>query len=152
LNPKHFPSHEVLLAPRLYGHHALKRAQDQKQEIAMNRIASAVVFLFVVFSLEASVAPLKAMSHNHLTAMFDGTQPPVPPKAAFLDGTQPPVPPKAMEAFARVLDGTQPPVPPKAAFLDGTQPPVPPKMTQASASVFDGTQPPVPPKALAVAV
>ena len=27
--------------------------------------------------------------------MLDGTQPPVPPKAAFFDGTQPPVPPKA---------------------------------------------------------
>jgi hypothetical protein len=99
----------------------------------MNRTARAVVFMFVVFGLVAMAAPGKARSHNTLTAMFAGTQPPVPPKAAFLDGTQPPVPPKAV-------------------FLDGTQPPVPPKMTGAVARMFDGTQPPVPPKALEAAV
>ena len=96
----------------------------------MNRIARAVVFMFVVLGLVASVAPANAPGHNTLTAMFDGTQPPVPPKAAFFDGTQPPVRPKAT-----------------AWLLDGTQPPVPPKMTAAAAWTFDGTQPPVPPKA-----
>jgi hypothetical protein len=98
----------------------------------MNRTARAVVLVFVVFGLVAMVAPGKARSHNTLTCMFDGTQPPVPPKRAFLDGTQPPVPPKAVEVSARMLDGTQPPVPPKAAFLDGTQPPVPPKALAAA--------------------
>lgn len=93
----------------------------------MNRTARAVVFFFVISGLVASVAPCNVRSHNILTAILDGTQPPVPPKAAFLDGTQPPVPPKMMEVFAWMLDGTQPPVPPKAAFFDGTQPPVPPK-------------------------
>jgi hypothetical protein len=98
----------------------------------MNRTARAVVFMFVVLCVVASVAPANAPGHNALMAMFDGTQPPVPPKAAFLDGTQPPVPPKAIEMFARMLDGTQPPVPPKAALLDGTQPPVPPKRLAAA--------------------
>jgi hypothetical protein len=152
LHAKHFPPHDASCAPDLYGGSALQRAQNQKKEIAMNRTARAVAFMFVVLGLVASVAPGNAPSDNNLRAMFDGTQPPVPPKAAFLDGTQPPVPPKVMEVFARMLDGTQPPVPPKAAFLDGTQPPVPPKMTGAFAWMFDGTQPPVPPKALAAAV
>jgi len=98
----------------------------------MNRTARAAVFMFVVLGLVASVAPASAPGHNILTAMLDGTQPPVPPKAAFLDGTQPPVPPKAIAVFARMLDGTQPPVPPKAALLDGTQPPVPPKRLAAA--------------------
>jgi len=92
----------------------------------MNRTARAVVLMFVL-GLVASVVPANAPGHNNLTAILDGTQPPVPPKAALLDGTQPPVPPKAIEVVARMLDGTQPPVPPKAALLDGTQPPVPPK-------------------------
>jgi hypothetical protein len=64
----------------------------------MNRIARAVVFMFVVVGLVASVAPANAPGHNTLTAVFDGTQPPVPPKAALLDGTQPPVPPKQLAA------------------------------------------------------
>jgi hypothetical protein len=98
----------------------------------MNRTARAVVLMFVVLGLVASVAPANGPTHNSLTAIFDGTQPPVPPKAAFLDGTQPPVPPKAIEEVARMLDGTQPPVPPKR--------------TGAAAWIFDGTQPPVPPK------
>jgi hypothetical protein len=98
----------------------------------MNRTARAVVLMFVL-GLVASVVPANALGHNTLTAMLDGTQPPVPPKAAFLDGTQPPVPPKATAVVARMLDGTQPPVPPKAAFLDGTQPPVPPKRLAAAA-------------------
>jgi hypothetical protein len=64
----------------------------------MNRTASAVVFMFVALGLVASVAPANAPGHNALTAIFDGTQPPVPPKAALLDGTQPPVPPKRLAA------------------------------------------------------
>src|SRR5271156_3863267 len=93
LHAKHFPPHDVSPGPDLYGRSALKRAQDQKkQEIAMNRIARAVVFMFVVLGLVASVAPANAPGHNDLTATFDGTQPPVPPKATFFDGTQPPVP------------------------------------------------------------
>lgn len=104
----------------------------------MNQTARTVVLLFVVFGLAASVAPANARSHKSLAAMSDGTQPPVPPKAALLVGTQPPVPPKVMEVFARMLDGTQPPVPPK--------------MTGAVAWMFDGTQPPVPPKAAEAAV
>ena len=95
----------------------------------MNRTARTVVFMFVVLGLVASVAPANAPGHNTLTAMFDGTQPPVPPKAALLDGTQPPVPPKLV---AWMMDGTQPPVPPKAVFRDGTQPPVPPKRLAAT--------------------
>lgn len=95
----------------------------------MNRTARAVVFMFVVLGLVASVAPANAPGHNSLTAMIDGTQPPVPPKARLLDGTQPPVPPKVV---AWTLDGTQPPVPPKAVFRDGTQPPVPPKRLAAT--------------------
>jgi hypothetical protein len=102
----------------------------------MNSKARAVVFLLVILGLAASLAPGNLSSHITLTAVLDGTQPPVPPKAAFLDGTQPPVPPKVTEVFAWVLDGTQPPVPPK--------------MTGSSAGMFDGTQPPVPPKAVAV--
>jgi hypothetical protein len=62
----------------------------------MNRTARAVVFLLVVSSLAAIVAPGKTTSHSSMTAILDGTQPPVPPKAALLDGTQPPVPPKAL--------------------------------------------------------
>jgi hypothetical protein len=93
----------------------------------MNRTARAAVLMFVVLGLVASVTLANAPGRNALTAMLDGTQPPVPPKAALLDGTQPPVPPKVTEVFVRMLDGTQPPVPPKAALLDGTQPPVPPK-------------------------
>jgi hypothetical protein len=104
----------------------------------MNPKARAVVFLLVILGLAASLTPGNLQSRNTLAAMFDGTQPPVPPKAAFVDGTQPPVPPKAMEVFARMLDGTQPPVPPKmtgttfARMLDGTQPPVPPKAVVAA--------------------
>jgi hypothetical protein len=98
----------------------------------MNRTARAAVFMFVVLCVVASVAPANTPGHNALRAMLDGTQPPVPPKAAFLDGTQPPVPPKAIAMFAQMLDGTQPPVPPKAALLDGTQPPVPPKRPAAA--------------------
>ncbi|HXN25584.1 MAG TPA: hypothetical protein VN902_00585 [Candidatus Acidoferrales bacterium] len=98
----------------------------------MNRTAQAVVFMFVVLCAAASMALPNTSGHSALTAVLDGTQPPVPPKAAFLDGTQPPVPPKAIEGFARMLDGTQPPVPPKAALLDGTQPPVPPKRLVAA--------------------
>ena len=98
----------------------------------MNPTARAVVSLLVILGLAVSLAPSNLSSHKTLTAMLDGTQPPVPPKAAFLDGTQPPVPPKAIEMFARMLDGTQPPVPPKAALLDGTQPPVPPKRLAAA--------------------
>ena len=79
----------------------------------MNRTARAVVLMFVVFGLVAMVAPGNARSHNTLTAILDGTQPPVPPKAALLDGTQPPVPPKMTGAVALMFDGTQPPVPPK---------------------------------------
>jgi len=104
----------------------------------MNPKARAVVFLLVILGLAASLAPGNLSSHNTLTAVLDGTQPPVPPKAAFLDGTQPPVPPKVTEVFAWVLDGTQPPVPPK--------------MTGTSTGMLDGTQPPVPPKAVASAV
>jgi hypothetical protein len=104
----------------------------------MIRIARAAVFMFAVLGLVASVARTNPLAHNHLTAILDGTQPPVPPKAS--------------EVAALMLDGTQPPVPPKAAFFDGTQPPVPPKKTGAAASMFDGTQPPVRPKALAAAV
>jgi hypothetical protein len=104
----------------------------------MNRTARAVVFMFVVFGLVASVAPANSSSHNTLTAMFDGSQPPVPPKAAFLDGSQPPVPPKMSGAFA--------------LMMDGSQPPVPPKMTGTVARMFDGSQPPVPPKALKAAI
>lgn len=104
----------------------------------MNSTARAVVFLLLILGLAVSLAPSNLSSHNTLTAMLDGTQPPVPPKAAFLDGTQPPVPPKAMAVFARMLDGTQPPVPPK--------------MSGTFAWMFDGTQPPVPPKAVAAAV
>jgi hypothetical protein len=116
----------------------------------MNPTARAVVFALVVVGLAASLAPGNLSSHNSLTAMLDGTQPPVPPKAAFLDGTQPPVPPKVI---ARIFDDTQPPVPPKMTGtfdrkLDGTQPPVPPKMT-GMFTRMDGTQPPVPPKAMA---
>ena len=102
----------------------------------MNPKARAVVFLLVILGLAASLAPGNLSSHNTLTAVLDGTQPPVPPKAAFLDGTQPPVPPKGTEVFAWVLDGTQPPVPPK--------------MTGTSTGMLDGTQPPVPPKAVEV--
>src|SRR5271156_4553318 len=103
----------------------------------MNRTARAVVFFFVICGLVASVAPGNVRSHNILTATLDGSQPPVPPKAALLDGSQPPVPPKAMEVLARMLDGSQPPVPPKmtgafALMLDGSQPPVPPKALQAA--------------------
>jgi len=54
--------------------------------------------MFVALGLVASVAPANAPGHNALTAIFDGTQPPVPPKAALLDGTQPPVPPKRLAA------------------------------------------------------
>jgi hypothetical protein len=98
----------------------------------MNRTARAAVFMFVVLGLVASVAPANTAGHNNLSAMLDGTQPPVPPKVALPDGTQPPVPPKAIGVFARMLDGTQPPVPPKAALFDGTQPPVPPKRLAAA--------------------
>jgi hypothetical protein len=80
----------------------------------MNPTARAVVFALVILSLAASLAPGDLSSQNTLTAMLDGTQPPVPPKAAFLDGTQPPVPPRMTGTFARMVDGTQPPVPPKA--------------------------------------
>jgi hypothetical protein len=80
----------------------------------MNRTARVVVFILVVLGLVASVAPANAPSRNSLTAMVDGTQPPVPPKAASLDGTQPPVPPKMMAGAGWMFDGTQPPVPPKA--------------------------------------
>src|SRR5271168_1083993 len=104
----------------------------------MNLTARGVVFLLVILGLAASLAPGNFTSHHTLTAMFDGTQPPVPPKAVFLDGTQPPVPPKLMAVFAWKLDGTQPPVPPK--------------MMGTFARMFDGTQPPVPPKAMAAAV
>jgi hypothetical protein len=135
----------------------LNAPETKKEEIAMNPTARAVVFLLVILGLAASLAPGNLSSHNTLTAMLDGTQPPVPPKAAFFDGTQPPVPPKLMAVFARMLDGTQPPVPPKmtgtfAGKPDGTQPPVPPKMAGTFAWMFDGTQPPVPPKAMAAAV
>ncbi len=98
----------------------------------MIRTARAAVSMFVVLGLVASVAPANPPAHNNLTAMLDGTQPPVPPKAAFFDGTQPPVPLKAIEIAALMLDGTQPPVPPKAGFFDGTQPPVPPKALAAA--------------------
>jgi hypothetical protein len=97
-----------------------------------------VVFLLLILGLAVSLAPSNLSSHNTLTAMIDGTQPPVPPKAAFLDGTQPPVPPKMTGTFA--------------GKPDGTQPPVPPKMSGTFAWMFDGTQPPVPPKAVAAAV
>jgi hypothetical protein len=80
----------------------------------MNLTARAAVFGLVILGLAASLAPGNLSSHNSLTSMLDGTQPPVPPKAAFLDGTQPPVPPKMSGTFARMFDGTQPPVPPKA--------------------------------------
>jgi hypothetical protein len=120
--------------------------ETKKEEIAMNPTARAVVFMLVILGLAASLAPGNLSSHNTLTAMLDGSQPPVPPKLASLDGSQPPVPPK----FA-LLDGSQPPVPPKMATigakLDGSQPPVPPKA--AVARTLDGSQPPVPPKALA---
>ena len=43
----------------------------------MNRTARAVVFMFVILGLVASVAPANAPGHNSLTAMMDGTQPPV---------------------------------------------------------------------------
>jgi hypothetical protein len=103
----------------------------------MNPTARAAVFVLVILGLAASLAPANLSCHNGLTAMIDGTQPPVPPKAVFFDGTQPPVPPKVMAEFARMLDGTQPPVPPKmsgtlARMLDGTQPPVPPKAVAAA--------------------
>ena len=104
----------------------------------MNWTARTVVFLLVISGLAASVAPANSSSHNTLAAIFDGSQPPVPPKAAFLDGSQPPVPPKMGGAFA--------------SMMDGSQPPVPPKMTGAVAWMFDGSQPPVPPKALEAAV
>jgi hypothetical protein len=150
---KHFPPHDGSRGPDLYGRGALKRAQDQKQEIAMNRTAKAVVFMFVVLGLVASVALANSSAHNKLTAMFDGSQPPVPPKAAFLDGSQPPVPPKAMQVFAQMLDGSQSPVPPKMTrILDGSQPPVPPKKSGAVAWMYDGSQSSVPPKALGAAV
>jgi hypothetical protein len=102
----------------------------------MNRTVTAVVLLFVVFALAAGLTLGNALSHNTLTAMRDGSQPPVPPKDAFLDGSQPPVPPKMTDVSARMLDGSQPPVPPKmmpafASVLDGSQPPVPPKTLQA---------------------
>jgi hypothetical protein len=98
----------------------------------MNPKARAVVFLLVILGLAVSVVPSNLPSHNTLTALLDGSQPPVPPKLAM-------------------LDGSQPPVPPKFAFLDGSQPPFPPKMTPV-ALILDGSQPPVPPKALAAAV
>ena len=103
----------------------------------MIRTARAVVFMFVVLSLVDSVAPANTPAHNNLTAMFDGSQPPVPPKAAFLDGSQPPVPPKRNGASVLMLDGSQPPVPPKKAgqvalMFDGSQPPVPPKAMKAA--------------------
>jgi len=101
----------------------------------MNPTARAVVFVLVILGSATNLSPGNLSSHNTSTAMLDGTQPPVPPKAAFFDGTQPPVPPKMMAVFARMLDGTQPPVPPK--------------MTGTFAWMFDGTQPPVPPKAVA---
>jgi hypothetical protein len=101
----------------------------------MNSTARAVVFALVILGLVASLAPRNLSSHDTLTALLDGTQPPVPPKAAFLDGTQPPVPPKVI-----------------ARMFDGTQPPVPPKMSGTFARMFDGTQPPVPPKVMAAAV
>src|SRR5580658_526095 len=104
----------------------------------MNSTARAVVFLLLILGLAVSLAPSNLSSHNTLTAMIDGTQPPVPPKAAFLDGTQPPVPPKMTGTFA--------------GKTDGTQRPVPPKMSGTFAWMFDGTQPPVPPKAVAAAV
>lgn len=114
----------------------------------MNPKAKAVVFLLVILGVVGSSTPGNLRSHNILSAMFDGSQPPVPPKLALLDGSQPPVPPK----FA-FLDGSQPPVPPKMATIalnpDGSQPPVPPKA--AVARTLDGSQPPVPPKALAIA-
>ena len=58
----------------------------------MNSKARAVVFLLVILGLAASLAPGNLSSHITLTAvppkmtgssagMFDGTQPPVPPKA-----------------------------------------------------------------------
>ena len=100
----------------------------------MNRTAKAVLFVLVVLGLVASVAPANSSAHNKLTAMIDGSQPPVPPKAAFLDGSQSPVPPKMTR------------------ILDGSQPPVPPKRPGAVAWMFDGSQPPVPPKALGAAV
>ena len=80
----------------------------------MNQTARAVVFLFVVCGLAASVAPCNSPSHNSLAALLDGSQPPVPPKAVSLDGSRPPVPPKVMGAVAAIFDGSQPPVPPKA--------------------------------------
>jgi hypothetical protein len=104
----------------------------------MHPTTRAVVFLLVILGLAASLAPGDSSSRDTFAAMPDGTQPPVPPKAAFLDGTQPPVPPKFIAAIARMLDGTQPPVPPK--------------MTGSIAWMLDGTQPPVPPKAVAVIV
>jgi hypothetical protein len=132
LHSKQFPPHEGSCAPHLYGRSALNRAQDQKQEIAMNRTAKAVVFMFVVLGLMASVAPANAPARNNVAVMFDGSQPPVPPKTALLDGSQPPVPPKTSAAFALAMDGSQPPVPPK--------------MTGTVGGIFDGSQPPVPPK------
>ena len=121
----------------------------------MNLTARGVVFLLVILGLAASLAPGNFTSHNTLTAILDGSQPPVPPKLALLDGSQPPVPPKITGAFAWAMDGSQPPVPPKMATvsvkLDGSQPPVPPKMTGTFARKLDGSQPPVPPKALVAA-
>jgi hypothetical protein len=85
----------------------------------MNPTARAAVLVLVILGLTESLAPGNLSSHNMLTAMLDGTQPPVPPKmtgtfAGKPDGTQPPVPPKMTGAFAWMFDGTQPPVPPKA--------------------------------------
>jgi hypothetical protein len=71
----------------------------------MNRTAGAVVFLFVILGMAASVASGNLSSHDTLAAMLDGSQPPVPPKgpgavAWMLDGSQPPVPPKGPGAAA----------------------------------------------------
>ena len=84
----------------------------------MSRTITGLVCLFLLFGLAVSAAPANAMSQNMMTAIPDGTQPPVPPKgpgitARMLDGTQPPVPPKGPGAMEWMLDGTQPPVPPK---------------------------------------
>ena len=88
----------------------------------MNRTVTAVVYLFVILGLVASVAPGNARGHNGLAAFADGSQPPVPPKMALLDGSQPPVPPKTV-----------------AWMLDGSQPPVPPKMVNGQGWMMDGS-------------
>ena len=60
----------------------------------MNPTAKAVVFLLVILGLAGTVTSGSLLPHGRLTAILDGSQPPVPPKLVLLDGSQPPVPPK----------------------------------------------------------